>query len=354
LKRRFIVLINLGTPNNTSLWSVQKYLFQFLMDPCVIDIPWWYRLLLVGGLIVPLRSFKTRREYKMIWGKQDSPLREYSYQIVDKLSEQYNSPYQKEKVKIFLAMRYGSPSLYSVFKKIFVKSNVPLFINFLPLYPQASLSTTETVNRQIKKYINKFKKKTTNIPKINYKILPPFYNQKSYLQTLVNSISPYLKIKYDYLLFSYHGIPVRHLYKTDPSSQHCFKVNNCCEVNNLTVHRFCYLHQVKKNIKQLAKLLNLDPTRYSLSFQSRLGRSLWIRPYTDKMIIKLAKQGIKKLLVVCPAFVCDNLETLFEISIKNKELFKKHGGEELNLIPCLNVRREWINFLKTYIDNKTL
>lgn len=349
-RKKYLVLINLGTPDSTSLWKIQKYLFEFLMDPCVIDIPIFSRLLLVGGVIVPFRSPNTRKSYKEIWTKKGSPLKVITKELVEKLTQKFQE--QGDEREVVLAMRYGSPSIKALFQKI-IKDNKDkqcLDVDFMPLYPHTALSTTVTVEREVKKNIKQFSHQLNRIG-FTYNIFPSFYKHPDYIEALTRNIYSYLQEDFDYLLFSYHGIPERHLLNEDPTSSHCLKVENCCQVNEPLAHSHCYRHQVLITTKLIAEKLRLKPNQYSSSFQSRLGRAQWLTPYTDKTIIELAQQGVKKLLVVCPSFVSDNLETLFEISIENKKIFLEHGGEKLTLIPCLNTDEKWIKFIQNYTES---
>ncbi len=343
----YVILINLGTPADTRLFTIQKYLFEFLFDPCVISMPFFLRLLLVGGIIVPFRSLNTRRSYQQIFTSEGSPLMVISRKVEKELQRLYRL--ENSSKEVILAMRYGEPSMEKAFKRLQdnLRQGYQVRVTFVPLYPQAALSTTGTVVRKIEKLAGK-----KRFSGLKYKIAPPFYRDEDYLDILAAGIRPYLKRDHDYILFSYHGIPEKHLNQFDPGN-HCLSCDNCCEIKNSVAEisqRHCYRHQVYETTTLLAEKLGLMKENYITSFQSRLGRDPWLTPYTDQTIIELAKKGVKKLLVVCPAFVCDNLETLFEIEIENKELFCSHGGESLILIPCLNDRKDWIRYLKGYAE----
>jgi len=176
-------------------------------------------------------------------------------------------------------------------------------------------------------------------------VVQPFYDQPDYVNALAGSILPHLNNEFDHLLFSYHGIPERHIHKGDITGQHCLQVENCCAVNS-PAHSFCYRHQVITTTRLVAEKMGLAPNQYSFSFQSRLGRDEWLKPYTALRLGQMPSKGIKKILIVCPAFISDCLETLEEIAISGKEIFMQAGGEEFNFIPCLNVRTDWVNALK--------
>ena len=342
-EKEVFILVNLGSPDSPKVSSVRKYLFEFLMDPCVIDINFFSRLLLVGGIIAPFRSFSSAKAYKEIWKKEGSPLILNTKDVQEKLQ-------RKTKALVLIAMRYGNPSIrFSIEKAIQYFNGDIGKITFVPLYPHFALSTTTTVYREIKRCMNKKLKQFNNL---SYKITKVFYNNEQYIEVLSQSIKPYLKDlekEENHLLFSYHGVPERHILKTANKEikPYCLSEKDCCE--KVSNHETCYRYQVLKTTELVVEKLEIKDNKYSVAFQSRLGRSPWLTPYTVEEVERLGRQGIKKLLVVCPAFVSDNLETLFEIEIENEEVFKENKGEEIKLIPCLNDRDEWINFLQTWI-----
>ncbi len=348
-----VVIINLGTPKTTSLSDVRKYLREFLMDPYVINKPYWFRWLLVNGIIVNFRSFQTRKSYATIWQKDDplgSPLAIYTKKLASALA-------QKSKKKVFWAMRYGEPSIKKVIEKVFniTKENEKKYkVVFLPLYPHWAMSTTLTVEEEINKHWASLKK-TTNSTSEKV-ITPAFYNDKDYIQTLADTIKPFLKKKWQKIIFSYHGIPESHLKACDPTKSHCLQKENCCSLHHqTTAHQYCYRHQVIQTAILTAKALKIKEEDYLITFQSRLGREPWLTPFTDKTLEKLPQEGVKNILMVCPSFVSDNLETLFENGIENQELFIEAGGKSFTLIPCLNLNKNWVNFLsqKTKPERKS-
>jgi ferrochelatase len=333
--KRAIVLMNLGSPDSTEVKDLRKYLDEFLMDERVIDKPWLLRALLVKGIIVPFRAPKSAAAYKSVWTAQGSPLIVISKQQQDALQKELNMP-------VVIAMRYGTPSPKQAFETL-VQSHPDLEeVIAVPMYPHYAMSSYETAVEYAKELHSKggYKFKVT--------FIKPFYKEENYLHALAESIQPYLNQDYDQVLFSYHGIPERHVIKCDPSAQHCLKVSNCCEVPS-EAHNYCYRHQCWTTTKKIVERLAIPEGKWGFSFQSRLGRDPWLKPYTAARLEELPKEGVKKLLVVCPAFVSDCLETLEEIAVEGKESFLHAGGESFEQIPCLNVHPLWIQTMATWI-----
>ena len=328
--KRGIVLMNLGSPNSTSVSDVRRYLNEFLMDGRVIDMPYIARLLLVRGIIVPFRAPKSAEAYKTIWTKEGSPLIVITKQLQRALQQEVDEPVE-------IAMRYGHPSPQVAFDRLMAKGVEEVVL--VPMYPHYAMSSYETAVVYAEEI---YKKK-----KYPFKLttVRPYYNEAAYLDALAESIRPYLKEDYDHILFSYHGVPERHIHKGDVTGNHCLKTPNCCEVNS-QAHAQCYRHQCLTTTRLVANKLNLQPGKYSYSFQSRLGRDEWLKPYTALRLEEMPKEGIKKLLVACPAFVSDCLETLEEIAEQGKESFLHAGGESFTMIPCLNVHPQWVEAIK--------
>ncbi len=332
------LLVNLGSPDSTNTKDVKKYLGEFLMDKRVIDIPFISRFLLVKGIILNTRPKKSAAAYKKIWWKQGSPLIVLSKRLFSKVSKNSEIPVE-------LAMRYGNPSMLSGIQNLVDKGVSEILL--IPLYPQFAMATTETIvvlaNEIIKKHF----------PLLKLTSLPAFYNNADYIEVLSNRIKKDLDIlQPEHLLFSYHGVPERHIKKSDITKSHCKIDGNCCNTPS-KAHEFCYRHQCYETTKLVAQKLNLKEGSYSTSFQSRLGRDPWLQPYTDATIKKFAKNGIKKLAVVTPAFVCDCLETLEEIGMEAKDSFLENGGIKFNTIPCLNDDDAWAKTLTNWITNWT-
>ncbi len=328
---RAVLLVNLGSPDSYQVPDVKKYLREFLMDERVIDYPYWFRYLLIEGIILRTRPPKSAEAYKSIWWEEGSPL------IV--LSKKLQQQVQKySDIPVGLGMRYGNPSIENGIHQL-VEENPDLKeILLIPLYPHYAMSSYETVVVKAKEIVD------SKFPGLKLKIKEAFYNDERYLEALSSTLRPALEKDYDHLLFSYHGIPERHVRKSDITNNHCLKVENCCQADS-PAHEFCYRHQTLKTTQLLAGRLQLPREKYSTSFQSRLGRDPWLTPFTDKTIVEMAQKGIKKLVVVCPAFVSDCLETIEEIGEEGRELFLENGGEEFTLVPCLNDQSDWAKLL---------
>ena len=337
--RTAILLANLGSPNSYEVRDVRSYLSEFLMDERVIDIPYWLRTVLVKGIIVPFRAPKSAAKYKTIWTKDGSPLIHISKQVQRNLREVINIPVE-------LCMRYANPTPEAALEKLHSENPDLKEVVLVPLYPHYAMSSYETAVEHVKKVYNQ-KKYSFQLT-----IIPPFYNHPQYIQALTNSIKPYLKKPFDHILFSYHGIPERHVRKTDSTKTHCLMKGNCCSINS-EAHRTCYRHQILTTTQLAATQLGLSKEKFSSSFQSRLGTDAWLKPYTAKQLVQFPKQGIKKLIVVCPAFVSDCLETLEEIQLEGRDVFIKNGGEEFTLIPCLNDSTDWITALAELVQIHT-
>ena len=327
--------MNLGSPDSTSVKDVRRYLSEFLMDERVIDYPWLFRSLLVKAIIVPFRAPKSAEAYKTIWTKQGSPLIVLTKQLQKSLQQTMEEPVE-------VAMRYGNPTPKAAYENL-LKANPGIEeVMLVPLYPHYAMSSYETAVEWMKEVHsnNKYSFKLTTIK--------PYYNNEDYLLALTETARPFLQKDFDHLLFSYHGVPERHIYKGDITGQHCLKSANCCEITS-PAHKQCYRHQCRATTRLVAEQLNLPAEKFSISFQSRLGRSEWLKPYTAMRLGELPKEGIKKVLVVCPAFVSDCLETLEEIAEQGKEIFLHAGGESFTMIPCLNDDPLWVRTIAKWI-----
>jgi ferrochelatase len=327
--------MNLGSPDSTEVKDVRRYLNEFLMDERVIDKPWLFRFLLVRGIIVPFRAPKSAEAYKSIWTKEGSPLIVISKQLRDALDKEVEEP-------VAIAMRYGTPSPKETYDEL-LKSNPDLEeVILVPMYPHYAMSSYETA---VEYAVEQHKKGGYSFKLTTIK---PYYDNEEYLQALCDSMQLFLQGEYDHILFSYHGVPERHIYKGDITRQHCLKVANCCEVAS-PAHKYCYRHQCLVTTKLVTERLGVPKYKWTMTFQSRLGRDEWLKPYTAATLEELPKQGIKKLLVVCPAFVSDCLETLEEIAEEGKEIFLHAGGESFEMIPCLNVHPMWVGAMAKWI-----
>ena len=333
------LLINLGSPDSPDPKDVKRYLGEFLMDERVIDLSKALRTFLVKGIILNTRPKKSAKAYKKIWWEEGSPLIVISKRLQQSIQKKISIPVE-------LAMRYGTPSIKEGIKNL-VNQGVNEII-LIPLYPQFAMATTETILVLAEEI------RLQNYPQVSFTVLPPFYNHPDYIRVLSESILENLKGKeWEHLLFSYHGIPERHIRKSDVTKSHCKIDKNCCQTSS-KAHQYCYRHQCYETTRQVAEYLELKEGTFSTSFQSRLGLDPWLRPYTDQTVAKFAKKGIKKVAIATPAFVSDCLETLEEIGMEAAEDFEEKGGEKLYVIPCINDRPDWVNVLSRWIDQWAL
>ncbi|HDZ55931.1 MAG TPA: ferrochelatase [Pseudomonas xinjiangensis] len=329
---RGVLLVNLGSPASTEVADVRRYLNQFLMDPYVVDLPWPLRRLLVG-LILLLRPKKSAAAYASIWWKEGSPLVAISRKVQQALQARLDMPVE-------LAMRYGKPSIKRGILALAARSGIKEIL-FIPQYPQHADSTITTSIKEAERVIAE--------QGLNLKltIVPAFHSKPGYMDALVASAAPHLEQRFDHLLLSYHGLPERHLRKADPTNAHCLNYPDCCDQPS-PAHATCYRAQCVLVSKEFTSRMGLRDDQWSMSFQSRLGRDKWIEPYTEQRVDELAAQGVKRLVVMCPAFVADCIETLEEIGDRAREQFIEAGGEELILVPCLNDHPQWIDALEQW------
>ncbi len=337
--KRAILLANLGSPLSYQVKDVKNYLNEFLMDERVIDIPHLLRFLLVKGIIVPFRAPKSAEKYKSIWKKDGSPLILITKELTQLVHRNTGLP-------TYMCMRYANPTPASALAQIHNENPEIEEIVLLPLYPHYAMSSYETAVEHVSK------SHLEGLYRSSLLIVKPFYNHSGYINALSESIRQHLTKDYDHILFSYHGIPERHVKKTDITGTHCLKCENCCDISS-AAHDFCYRHQIKKTTELVANKLQIPSGKFSFSFQSRLGRDQWLTPYTAGLLEQFPLQGIKKLVVVCPAFVSDCLETLEEIEIEGRASFMAAGGESFDLVPCLNFREDWVETISELIMETT-
>ena len=331
-----VLLINLGSPDSTKTKDVRTYLDEFLMDERVIDIPYWKRWLLIKGIILNTRPKKSAAAYKKIWWKEGSPLVVISERFAKKVSDTID-------ISVALGMRYGSMSIKKGIQELAEKGVDDILI--VPLYPHYAMSSFETV------VVKAEEVREQHHPNIKTEVLPAFYNHPDYIKVMSDNLKNHLKgFEHDHILFSYHGIPERHINKSDPTNSHCKIDGSCCEIAS-EAHKTCYRHQCFETTKAMAKELNLKEGTYSNSFQSRLLKDPWLKPYTDLELDRLPKEeGKKKLAVITPAFVSDCLETLEEIAMEGKDQFMEGGGETYKHIPCLNDTNDWVSVMVNWIE----
>ena len=326
-----LLLVNLGSPASTKVEDVRSYLNQFLMDPYVVDLPWPLRRLLVS-LILIKRPAQSAHAYSSIWWPEGSPLIVLSRELQDAIAPHWpHGPVE-------LAMRYGQPSIESALRKLAAQGVKR--VTLAPLYPQFADSTTTTAIEEARRVIRE------QGLKLEVSVLPPFFAEADYLDALVASAKPYLDQGFDHLLLSFHGLPERHIRKLvkDIDPQHDLRAPDSSGVSD-EVLAVCYRSQCQRTAEAFAERAGLQPGQWSVSFQSRLGKDKWIEPYTETRLDELAKQGVKKLLVMCPAFVADCIETLEEIGQRGSEQFQEAGGQELVLVPCMNSHPQWVSAL---------
>lgn len=335
MQKKGILLVNLGSPKSTEVADVKEYLDEFLMDEKVIDYRWFFRSLLVRGIILRNRPAKSAEAYKTVWTEEGSPLIVISKKIQQKLQKLVDVP-------VALGMRYAQPSIETGIQEL-VDQGVTEIVLF-PLYPQYAMSTTETVVEKAEEV------RKAKFPGVKIAYVEPFYNSEIYIDCLAESIREKLPQNFDALQFSYHGVPERHLYKTDPTKT-C-RIGDCCNQDWNPSHKFCYRHQCFKTTEKVIEKLGIPKEKTVVTFQSRLGKDKWIEPYTDETLGNLPKKGVKNLAIVCPAFVSDCLETLEEISVEGREEFLHAGGENFHYIPCLNDEDRWIEVVKTLCEEK--
>jgi ferrochelatase len=330
-ERKAVLLVNLGSPDSPSVPHVRKYLKQFLMDGYVIDAPYPIRWMIVHLFVLPFRPKRSAEAYHKIWTKEGSPLLVFTKRFAERLQK-------FSKHRIYWAMRYGHPSIASVLTLIRDAGHTEVLL--APLYPHYALSTTATVTEEAKLHAADLG--------LSLRILQPFYDNAAYQNLLARRVKIAAKA-HDFVLFSYHGLPVSHIKKADPTGSHCLRNANCCVVHS-AAHTTCYRHQVIETTNAVARGAGLSADRFGFAFQSRLGRAEWLTPNTVDFVTDLAKKGIRKLAVVAPAFVADNLETLEEIDMQIREAFMAAGGEKFTYLPCLNDDTEWAKGFARLID----
>ncbi|WMX14081.1 MULTISPECIES: ferrochelatase [unclassified Aureispira] len=332
--KKGVLLVNLGTPDEPTRGAVYRYLKEFLLDPRVIDIPAVQRNLLVRGIIAPFRSKPASKLYQELWTEKGSPLKVYGYRLKEMLQDEMGEEYLVD-----LAMRYQNPSIESVILSM-LKQHVSELI-IVPLFPHYASASTGSVYEEVMRVLAKVQ----GIPKLRF--VNSFYDHPDFIASIVERAKEHDINDYDHVLFSYHGLPVRQLVKADLSN-HCTKAEDCC----LTIsdkNQHCYSAQCHATTKALVKELGLKKGQYTTCFQSRLGKEPWVEPYTTDVLQQRADAGNKRLLVFCPAFVADCLETTIEVSVEYMEEFEEMGGEHVQLVDSLNDDPRWVVGLKNII-----
>ena len=329
----FVLLVNLGSPKELNKKSVREYLKSFLSDDLVVDIPKFFQQIILHAFILPFRPGKTLHAYKQIWTKEGSPLIVSTKKIAKKLSKKTNW-------RVEVAMRYEEPSIENALKILKEEGCNKLFV--VPLYPHNAMATTITTEMEVKRVAESLSYD------LNLIFIKPFYDNEKYIDALKKSIDPFIqKEKFDKLIFSYHGIPKRQAKKTDITGSHCFSSSDCCETI-CPGSSDCYRAHTVQASNKVAEKLGLSDSQWEIAYQSRLGPG-WLTPFTDKRLAEMPNKDLKSVLVVCPSFISDCLETLEEIEIRGRETFFNSGGQNMTYIPCLNDSGDTINLLESLV-----
>ena len=329
-----VILVNVGTPDSPAVADVRRYLFQFLNDRRVIDLPWLLQKILVNLIIVPFRAPKSAKLYQKLWDEKGSPLLYYSEQVAEKLQLRMGGNY-----RICNTMRYGNPSLEKTLKQIENQNFKKIIV--LPLFPQYASATTGSVSEYIMEKISHW----NEIPELQ--LINHFHDHPAFINAFADQAARYEVAQWDHVIFSFHGLPLRQISKVHPK----IDCTEClCKTQSIEEGKFCYQAACYETARLIAGKMGLSTSDYSVSFQSRLTKN-WMTPFTDVVLVKKAKEGIKKILIFAPTFVADCLETKVEIGDEYKLLFKKHGGEDLQLVESLNDHDCWIEGLNQIITS---
>lgn len=326
-----VLIVNLGTPDSPNTPDVRKYLREFLMDGRVIDIPYPSRWMLINLIIAPFRAPKSSKVYKELWTEEGSPLKTYGYAVEGMLQEALGRDYV-----VKLAMRYQSPSIVSGLDELQKLGLSKMIV--IPFFPQYASASTGSVYEEVMRVLGTWQV----MPEVRF--VNRFLDHPKFIEGFVRLGRKYLdERKYDHVLFSYHGLPERQILKGDVTGKQC-KLGTCCDTANRH-NQFCYRAQCFETTRLLVKELGLAEGTYTTAFQSRLGKTPWIKPYTDDMIKELVGRGVKSVLAFSPSFVADCLETTIEIGDEYKELFEEFGGEHWQLVESLNDSNIWVETL---------
>ena len=328
-----VLLINLGTPDDAKWGAVRRYLSEFLNDPRVIDIPWLLRKILVNGIIVPFRSFSSTKIYKELWTEKGSPLMYHGESVTEKLQAQLGDGFG-----VHLAMRYQNPSLKKVLGEMRLLNYQKIII--VPMFPHYASASSGSAMEKAMKIISKW----WVIPELS--IVSQYWDHEGFINAFVARANQYKIDDYDHVLFSYHGLPERHVDKVYDDGVPCADHN--CETEITEDNKYCYKATCFATTRLLAEKLNIPEEKYTVAFQSRLDKK-WLEPFSDKIVEERAKKGDKKLLAFSPAFVADCLETTVEIGIEYQEIFEEHGGEKVQLVESLNDHPLWIDTLEDIV-----
>jgi ferrochelatase len=333
MSTKAVLLVNLGSPDSASVKDVRTYLGEFLMDGRVLDAPYPVRWCVVHLAVLPTRPALSAEAYEKIWTPEGSPLVATSRKVRRALQDRAG-------VRVELAMRYRNPSIPDAIGRL--RDEGVREVLLIPLFPHYAMSSYETAVERVREVL------AEDAPGMTLTVAPPYYDHPDYIRAMTANASDDLNRDYDHLLFSFHGIPERHLRKADPTGCHCLKSRDCCEGDSPALGT-CYRAQCFKTVEAFVRTASIPKSKYSVAFQSRLGREPWLKPYADQVIEGLARAGTRKLLVICPSFVSDCLETLEEMGIRGRQTFLGSGGTDFHLVPCLNQHPLWLDFLEKLV-----
>lgn len=332
-----VLVVNLGTPDSPEVKDVRPYLREFLNDPRVIDIPWLARKILVNLIIIPFRSFSSSKIYKQLWTKEGSPLLIYGEEVKTMLQERLGDEYG-----VHLAMRYKNPSMEDVLAEMRMQNYNKII--FFPMFPHYASASTGSAIEKAMKIISKW----WVIPELSF--ISQYWDHDGFIDACVERALQYNLDEYEHFLFSYHGVPDRHVDKVYLDGKPCTDHN--CEDELTDTNKYCYKATCYATTRLIAERLGISENEYTVAFQSRLDDK-WLKPYSDKVVEEKAKEGVKKMLVFSPAFVADCLETTVEIGIEYDEIWKEHGGEKLQLVESLNAHPVWVEAIKDMVESRS-
>ncbi|MDD2710830.1 MAG: ferrochelatase [Verrucomicrobiae bacterium] len=334
--KQAVLLVNLGSPASFETGDVRNYLDEFLSDPRMLDMPGAVRFLLVKGLILPLRAKRLACRYREIWLPGGAPLMIHSRRMREHLQDRVG-------LKVGLAMRYGAPSIFQALAD-FSSMGVGKVL-LIPLLPHYASSTYESVVERVKVVL------AEGGWRMEVRAQPPYFDHPAYIAALAAAAREELDRGYDHLIFSFHGLPERHLRKTDPTHRHCLTVERCCEIPH-PCHATCYRAQTLATARCFAASVGIPAEKWSVAFQSKFGPGRWLGPALDDELLRLAAGGVQRLVVMSPSFVTDCLETLHELDVEARQFFLRAGGKEFVRVPCLNTHPAWVETLKIFVEDQ--
>lgn len=328
-----VLLVNLGSPDSPAVGDVRRYLREFLMDRRVMDVPWPVRLAIVHLAILPRRALRSAEAYRSIWTPEGGPLVATSRRLTDAVRSRTSVPVE-------LGMRYANPSIPAAVERLAARGVRRILL--IPLFPHYAMSSFETA-------VERVREEVAAREGVSLEVVEPYFEHPDYIAALAASAREYLGAGHDRLLISFHGLPERHLRKSDPTRAHCLSGADCCERPS-PAHRTCYRHQCLRTAAAFVRAAGIPERQWSVAYQSRMGRDPWLEPCTETELVRLAREGVRRLVVVCPAFVADCLETIEEIGMRGRQTFLAAGGQELVRIPCLNEHPDWIAVLSGWVN----